>query len=159
MSKKTPSQDFNYKFEHHWGGEDNWYTKGKRWANKQKFPINHLALGALEWLRERWVDGRVEMEMASVDKQAEEIKEQWDKEDEQRSTNKAEIVETGLFGEEGWSISVSNPVVERGSEEPVASVGTGSDEEGLGNSFPDPWGGDWNDAVINWDRINKERSS
>ena len=158
MSKKTPSQDFNYKFEHHWGGEDNWYTKGKRWANKQKFPINHLALGAIEWLRERWVDGRVEMEMASVDKQAEEIKKQWDEEDE-RSTNKAEIVETGLFGEEGWSISVSNPVVERGSEEPVASVGTGSDEEGLGNAFPDPWGGDWNDAVINWDRINKERSS
>jgi hypothetical protein len=69
MSKKTPSQDFNYKFEHQWGGEDTWYTKGKRWANKQKFPISHLALGAIEWLRERWVDGRVEMEMASIDKQ------------------------------------------------------------------------------------------
>ena len=157
MSKKTPSQDFNYKFEHHWGGEDNWYTKGKRWANKQKFPINHLSLGALEWLRERWVDGRVEMEMTSVDKQAEEIKEQWDKEDEQRA-NKAEILETGLFGEEGWSVSVSNPVVERRSEEPNASVGAGSDEKGLGNPFPDPWDGDWNDAVWTWQRINKERS-
>ena len=156
MSKKTPSQDFNYKFEHHWGGEDNWYTKGKRWANKQKFPINHLALGAIEWLREQWVDGRVEMEMASVDKQAEQIKEQWDKEDDRP---KAEIVETGLFGEEGWSLSISNPVVERRSEEPVASVGTGSDEEGLGNPFPDPWDGDWNDGVYTWERINKERSS
>jgi hypothetical protein len=147
-----------YKFEHHWGGEDNWYTKGKRWANKQKFPINHLALGVLEWLRERWIDGRVEMEMASIDKQVKHMGEIWDKEDEQRS-NKAEIMETGLFGEEGWSISVSNPVVERGSEESNASVGTRSDETGLGTTFPDPWAGDWNDAVINWDRINKERSS
>ena len=156
MSKRTPSQDFNYKFEHHWGGEDNWYTKGKRWANKQKFPINHLALGAIEWLREKWIDGRVELEMESVEKQATEIKEQWDKEDDRP---KAEIVETGLFGEEGWSISISNPVVERGSEETDGRMGTGSNEEGLGNPFPDPWDGDWNDGVYTWERINKERSS
>lgn len=70
-----------YKFEHQWGGEDTWYTKGKRWANKQKFPINHLALGVLEWLWEKWVEGRVDMEMASVDKQAEEIKKQWEEEE------------------------------------------------------------------------------
>ena len=146
-----------YKFEHQWGGEDNWYTKGKRWANKQKFPINHLALGVLEWLRERWIDGRVEMEMASIDKQVKYMGEIWDKEDEQRA-NKAEILETGLFGEEGWSVSVSNPVVERRSEESNASVGTGSDEKGLGTTFPDPWDGDWNDAVWTWQRINKERS-
>ena len=36
MSKQKPSQGFHFKFEHHWGGEDNWYTKGKRWAKKQK---------------------------------------------------------------------------------------------------------------------------
>ena len=146
-----------HKFEHQWGGEDTWYTKGKRWANKQKFPINHLVLGAIEWLRERWVDGRVEMEMASIDKQVKYMGEIWDKEDEQRA-NKAEILETGLFGEEGWSVSVSNPVVERRSEESNASVGAGSDEKGLGNPFPDPWDGDWNDAVWTWQRINKERS-
>ena len=70
-----------HKFEHQWGGEDNWYTKSKRWANKQKFPINHLALGFIEWLWQHWVDGKVEMEMQSVDKQAEEIKEQWKEED------------------------------------------------------------------------------
>ena len=28
-----------WKFEKTWGGNDNWYTKSKRWANKQKFPI------------------------------------------------------------------------------------------------------------------------
>jgi len=66
-----------YKFEHHWGGEDNWYTKSKRWANKQKFPINHLALGLIELVYKHWVDGKVEMEMDSVDRQAEEILEMW----------------------------------------------------------------------------------
>jgi len=158
MSKQTPSQDFNYKFEHHWGGEDNWYTKGKRWANKQKFPINHLALGAIEWLRGRWVDGRVEMEMASIDKQVKYIGEIWDKEDE-RNRPKAEIVEEGLSGEEGWSISISNPVVERGSEETDGRLGTGSDEKRLGTEVPDPWDatGDWNDWAIGFDNEYKKR--
>jgi len=158
MSKKTPSQDFNYKFEYQWGGEDTWYTKGKRWANKQKFPINHLALGLIQWIYEKWVEGKVDLTMADVDKQVKYMGEIWDKEDEQRA-NKAEIVEEGLFGEEGWSISISNPVVERRSEETDGRLGIRSDEKGLGGSFPDPWGGDWNDAVINWDRINRERSS
>lgn len=72
-----------HKFEHQWGGEDTWYTKGKRWANKQKFPINHLALGFIEWLWQHWVDGKVQMEMTSVDKQAEEIKKQWEEEEPQ----------------------------------------------------------------------------
>ena len=142
-----------HKFEHHWGGEDNWYTKGKRWANKQKFPINHLALGALEWLRERWVDGRVEMEMASVDKQAEEIKEQWDKEDE---LNRQPTVEEGPSEVPNLpTLRIRNPVVERGTEEPSTSVASSS----LENPFPDPWEGDWNDAVWTWQQINRERSS
>ena len=150
MSKKTPSQDFNYKFEHQWGGEDNWYTKGKRWANKQKFPINHLALGAVEWLREHWVDGRVEMEMASVDKQAEEIKDFWDNEDEQRPT-----VEEGPSSVSDLpTLTIRNPVVERGTEEP----GTSMAPTGAKIPFPDPWDGDWNDGVYIWEQINKERS-
>ena len=70
-----------YKFEHEWGGEDTWYTKGKRWANKQKFPINHLALGFLEWLWKLYVDERVKQEMKSVDKQAEQILKEWEEED------------------------------------------------------------------------------
>ena len=31
------------------------------------------------------------------------------------------IVETGVFGDEGWSIEISNPIVERGT----SSTGTG----------------------------------
>jgi len=79
----TGDKEIEHKFEYQWGGEDTWYTKSKRWANKQKFPINHLALGLIEWLWERWIDGRVEMEMTSVDKQAEEIKKQWEEEEKQ----------------------------------------------------------------------------
>ena len=150
MSKKTPSQDFNYKFEYQWGGEDNWYTKGKRWAKKQKFPINHLALGFIEWLRERWIDGRVELEMESVEKQAEEIKDFWDNEDEQRPT-----VEEGPSSVSDLpTLRIRNQVVERGSEEP----GTSMAPTGAKIPFPDPWEGDWNDAVYIWQRLNKERS-
>jgi hypothetical protein len=32
-------------------------------------------------------------------------------------------VEEGVFGEEGWSIGISNPVVERRSEEPDTGMG------------------------------------
>lgn len=105
-----------HKFEHHWGGEEMWYHKAERWANKQKFPINHLALGFIAWLKEKWIEGKIEMTMQSVDKQAEDIVKQWEEKDE-RNRPKAEIVEEGLFGEEGWSISISNPVVERRPEE------------------------------------------
>ena len=102
-----------YKFEYQWGGEDTWFTKANRWAKKQKFPINHLAMGVIVWLWEKWVDGRVQMEMASVDKQAEEIVKQWEEEDKQPEP---EIVEEGIFGEDGWYISISNSVVEKKDE-------------------------------------------
>ena len=140
MSKQTPSQDFSYKFEHNWGGEDNWYTKGKRWAFKQKPPFNHLALGILEWLREKWIDGRVEMEMASVDKQTEQILKEWEEDAEKYyDQSRVQIMEDGLFGEEGWSISISNPVVEGRSEQTDGRMGTSGNEVRLGEKLPDPW--------------------
>ena len=151
MSKKTHSQDFNYKFEHHWGGEDNWYTKGKRWANKQKFPINHLALGFIEWLRELWIDGRVELEMTSVDKQTEEIKDFW----EEVENAKRFVVEEGPSSVPDLpTLRIRNLVVERGTEEPSTSMAP----TGAKIPFPDPWEGDWNDGVYIWERLNKERS-
>ena len=67
----TADKKVEINFEHHWGGEDTWYTKSKRWANKQKFPINHLALGIIEWLWNHWVDGKVKMTMTDTDKQTE----------------------------------------------------------------------------------------
>lgn len=141
-----------YTFEHQWGGEDTWYTKSKRWANKQKFPINHLALGFIEWLREKWVDGKVDLEMASVDKQTEEIVTQWEK-DERKP-----IVEERVSDVEGLpTLRISAPFVDRGSEVPESSMGTGSNEKGVDTKVrkrapltPDPWdySGDWNDAAL-----------
>ena len=72
---------FDYEFEYQWGGEDTWYTKAKRWADKQNPIVRHLAHGLIQWLWDHWVDGRVKMEMASVDKQAEEIVAQWGEDD------------------------------------------------------------------------------
>ena len=79
----TADPKIEYKFKYYWGGEDNWYTKSKRWANEQKFPINHLALGFIEWLWTMWVQGKVDMEMTSVDKQVNEIIKTWEEEEKQ----------------------------------------------------------------------------
>ena len=131
-------------FEHQWGGQDTWYTKSKRWANKQKFPISHLALGFIEWLYKHWVDGKVEMEMQSIDKQVKEIGEQWDKEDE---LNRQPTVEEGPSSVPDLpSLRIRNPVVERRTEESGTSVAPPSTEI----QIPDPWdySGDWNDAQI-----------
>jgi len=150
MSKKIPSQGLSYKFEHQWGGEDNWYTKGKRWAFNQKFPFNHLALGFIEWLRKHWIDGKVEMEMASVDKQTEEILKEWE-EDAAKYYEQPTVEERPSSVSNLPTLRIRNPVVESGTEEPSASVASSSPE----NPFPDPWDGDWNDGVWTWEKINK----
>ena len=54
--------------------------------------------------------------MKDVDRQTDELLQSW--EEEQREPH---IVETGVFGDEGWSIEISNPVVERGT--PTISTG------------------------------------
>ena len=129
------------KFQHQWGGEDTWYTKSKRWANKQKFPINHLALGLIEWLYKHWVDGKVELEMDSVDRQAEQIKKQW-QENEQRPT-----VEEGPSSVPDLpTLRIRASFVEQGTEESGGSVASPSTKI----QIPDPWdySGDWNDAAI-----------
>ena len=134
-------------FEHQWGGQDTWYTKSKRWANKQKFPISHLALGFIEWLYKHWVGGKVEMEMASIDKQVKYIGEIWDKEDE---LNRQPTVEEGPSSVPDLpTLRIRNPVVERGTEELSTSVASSSNTI----QIPDPWdySGDWNDAFIGFD--------
>ena len=104
---------FEYKFEHYWGGEDNWYTKSKRWAKKQPFPLSHLITGLIEWLHKMWIDGKILQVMADVDKDIDKIKSTWEENDREITPH---IVETGVFGDEGWSIQISNPAFERGTE-------------------------------------------
>ena len=142
------------KFEHQWGGEDTWYTKSKRWANKQKFPINHLSLGVIEWLYIHWVDGKVEMEMASVDKQTEEILKEWE-EDAEKYYERPTVEEGPSSVPNLPTLTIRNPVVERRTEE----SGTSMASTGTKIQIPDPWdySGDWNDAQIGF--YNEFRNS
>ena len=79
-------------FEKQFGkGVDPWYAKAKRWI-KKKFRnpyLQHLALGFLEWLKEKWIDAKVYNTMRDVDIQVEEIQKTWDEEEKA-----PEIIET-----------------------------------------------------------------
>ena len=113
-----------FKFEHTWGGNDNWYTKSRRWAKKQPFPLNHLVTGFIEWLHIQWNDGKIIMAMDDVDRQVDKIQSQWEENEQQ---TRHTIVETGVFGDEGWSIQISNPIIDRGPEIPKSKLVTPSD--------------------------------
>ena len=115
-------------FEHQWGGKDNWYTKSKRWAKKQPFPLNHLITGFIEWLHKMWIDGKILRTMDNVDRQAEKIVSDWEENDRQETPH---IVETGVFGDEGWSIEITNPIVERGTSATSTGMVTPSDAQRL----------------------------
>lgn len=137
-SPQTPSVGFNFEVVLDKEKETD-IQKIKRWIRKQKPPLNTILEHLFSFVEKWYIDWKVNETMRDVDRQAEEIVKQWEEEDE-KNRPKAEIVEEGLFGEEGWSISISNPVVERGSEAADGRMGTGSDEKGLGGPLPDPWG-------------------
>ena len=69
-------------------GKEPWYVKYERWEKKQRFPISFLALGVIAWLKEKWIEGKVDMEMTSVDAQAEEILQKWEEDAKIKSTIK-----------------------------------------------------------------------
>ena len=119
---------FQYNFEHHWGGKDNWYTKSKRWAKKQPFWLSHLITGFIEWLHKMWIDGKILRTMDDVDRQAVKILSDWEENDRQETPH---IVETGVFGDEGWSIEITNPIVERGTSATSTGMVTPSDAQRL----------------------------
>ena len=81
-----------FNFEKQFGkGTDPWYEKAERWVKKKfKNPyLQHLALGFIEWLKEKWIDTKVYNTMRDVDIQVEEIKKTWDEEEKV-----PEIIET-----------------------------------------------------------------
>ena len=117
-----------FEFEKQFGeGTDPWYAKAERWAKKQRYPISFLLLGVIEWLKNKWIDVKIYNTMRDIDSQADAIKKIWE-EDDRTEPN---IVETGVFGDEGWSIEISNPVVERGTSATSTGMVTGSDASGL----------------------------
>ena len=119
---------FEHKFEHTWGGEDNWYTKSKRWAAKQKPPLSLIAEICIEWLHKLWIDGKILMVMDDVDRQVDQIHSLWEENDRQITPH---IVERGVLGDEGWSIEISNPIVERGPSSTGSGMASGSDAQRL----------------------------
>ena len=64
-------------------GTDPWYAKAERWVYKKfKNPyLQHLAIGFIEWLKQKWIDIKIENTMTDVDRQVKEIKEEWDEEE------------------------------------------------------------------------------
>ena len=108
-----------WKFEKTFGkGTDPWYAKARRWAKKQRFPISFLLLGIIDYLQRQWINAKIYNTMKDVDRQTDEILQYWEENDRESTPH---IVETGVFGDEGWSIEISNPVVERGT--PTISTG------------------------------------
>tara|TARA_B100000029_G_scaffold56384_1_gene51037 strand:+ start:172 stop:558 length:387 start_codon:yes stop_codon:yes gene_type:complete len=120
-----------FEFETTFGsGVDPWYAKAERWAKKKPFPWNHLLLGAIAWLTKVWIDAKIYNTMKSVDRQAKSIVQDWEEQDD-RTNTRHNIVEEGVFGDEGWSIQITNPVVERGTKTTSTGMVTGSDAPGL----------------------------
>ena len=137
MSKKIPSVGLNFEVVLDKDKETD-LQKVKRWIKKQKPPLNIILEYLFSYVEKWYFDAKIKQTMKDVDRQVKEIGKIWDEEDE-RNRVKPESMETGVFGEEGWSISISNPVVERGTKESNTSVGIGSDEVRLQQDLPDPW--------------------
>ena len=66
--------------------------------------------------------------MADVDKDIDKIKSTWEEDDRQITPH---IVEKGVLGDEGWSIEISNPIVERGTSSTSTGMVTPSDAQRL----------------------------
>ena len=82
-------------FEKQFGkGVDPWYEKAERWVKKKfKNPyFQHLALGFIEWLKQKWIDIKVANTMRDIDRQSEEIKKIWDEEEKKQFA--PEVIET-----------------------------------------------------------------
>ena len=73
-------------FEKQFGkGVDPWYDKAERWAKKQRFPISFLALGFIEWLKQKWIDVKIANTMREIDRQSDEIKKIWEEKDKPKT--------------------------------------------------------------------------
>ena len=120
-----------FSFEKTFGeGVDPWYDKAERWVKKKfKNPfVQHLALGLIEWLKVKWIDVKVANTMRDIDKQSEQIKKIWEEQDVRREPI---IGEEGVFGDEGWSIEITNLIVGGGPTSTSTGMVTPSDAQRL----------------------------
>ena len=115
-------------FEHSWGGKETTLQKIKKWISKQKPPFNIILKYLFSYIEKWYWDGKVLQTMAGVDLETKKLHEFWEENDRQITPHR---VERGVFGEEGWSIQISNPIVERRTEKSESSMAFGSDASGL----------------------------
>ena len=97
-------------FEKQFGkGTDPWYAKAERYVYKKfKNPyLQHLAIGFIEWLKQKWIDVKIENTMTDVDRQVKEIKEQWDEEDRKQFAPEYTETPSEVEGLNDMSISFS----------------------------------------------------
>ena len=98
------------KFRKQYGkGTDPWYAKAERWVYKKfKNPfLQHLAMGFIEWLKQKWIDIKIENTMTDVDRQIKEIKEEWDEEDRKQFAPEYTETPSEVEGLNDMSISFS----------------------------------------------------
>ena len=98
------------KFNKQFGkGTDPWYAKAERYVYKKfKNPyLQHLAIGFIEWLKQKWIDVKIENTMTDVDRQVKEIKEQWDEEDRKQFAPEYTETPSEVEGLNDMSISFS----------------------------------------------------
>ena len=98
------------KFNKQFGkGTDPWYAKAERYVYKKfKNPyLQHLAMGFIEWLKQKWIDVKIENTMTDVDRQVKEIKEQWDEEDRKQFAPEYTETPSEVEGLNDMSISFS----------------------------------------------------
>ena len=98
------------KFRKQYGkGTDPWYAKAERWVYKKfKNPfLQHLAIGFIEWLKQKWIDIKIENTMTDVDRQVKEIKEEWDEEDRKQFAPEYTETPSEVEGLNDMSISFS----------------------------------------------------
>ena len=117
-------------FEKQFGkGVDPWYAKAERWAKKKpNWFVKNLSLGFIAYLKKWWFNVKIENTMRDVDYQTDQILQQWEENDTQRTPH---ILEKGVFGDESWSLEISNPIVERRTESTSTGMDTRSDAQRL----------------------------
>ena len=129
MSKKIPSQGFNYKFEIIFDKDkETTLQKIKRWISKQKPPLNIILKYLFSYIEKWYWDGKVLQTMAGVDLEVKKLHEQWEADEKQITPH---IMERGIFGEKEWSLQISNPIVERGTSRSESGMVTRSDAQRL----------------------------
>ena len=115
-------------FEHSWGGKETTLQKIKKWINKQKPPFNIILKYLFSYIEKWYWDGKVLQTMAGVDLEVKKLHEQWEEDDRQITPH---IVEKGVFGDEGWSLEITNPIVDRGSDSTSTGMAPPSDAQRL----------------------------